>query len=146
MKVYTTLLDSHLYVFSKWVLDLLAEDKEKKKNRFRSVKGDFVPYLVSCQGSAAKQASMPSLFSLLPCLFLFSLFYIILYNYNDSLAFPPTANESQQSLALSMSSTVTDLTPSGRGSCYASCIDIFNAALPCRPPSFLLLNEIFLDI
>lgn len=58
MKIFTTLLDSHLYVFSKWTLDLLvADEKDKKKCRFSSIKGDFVPYLVSAQGSALKQAS-----------------------------------------------------------------------------------------
>eukprot|EP00026_Physarum_polycephalum_P008077 Phypoly_transcript_08155.p1 GENE.Phypoly_transcript_08155~~Phypoly_transcript_08155.p1 ORF type:complete len:448 (+),score=42.35 Phypoly_transcript_08155:192-1535(+) len=114
MKIYTTLLDSHLYVFSKWVLDLLAEDKEKKKNRFASVKGDFVPYLVSCQGSAAKQASLP-----------------------------PSAKESQQSLALSMSSTHTDLTPSGRGSCYASFME---NGYCMRVNSLSLYSEVNRDI
>jgi translation initiation factor eIF-2B subunit gamma len=114
MKIYTTLLDSHLYVFSKWVLDLIADDKEKKKNRFSSVKGDFVPYLVACQGSAAKQDSLP-----------------------------PTAKESPQSLALSMSSMHTENTPSGRGSCYASFME---NGYCMRVNSLSLYSEVNRDI
>lgn len=76
MKIFTTLLDSHLYVFSKWVLDLLSDDKEKKKNRFSSLKGDFVPYLISCQGSALKQASN---YYYLFIFYIISLFILLLF-------------------------------------------------------------------
>jgi len=90
MKIFTTLLDSHLYVCSRWVLDLLTEDKEKKKNRFASLKDDVVPYLVSSQGSARKLESLPA-----------------------------SAKESPQSLALSMATTHSDGALPGKTSCFA---------------------------
>lgn len=125
MKIFTTLLDSHLYVFSKWVLDLLVDDKEKEKdnkekkknnnnNRFSSIKADFVPYLISCQGSAIKQASLPA-----------------------------TASEAKFSLASSMSSTSTDLSPSGRTSFYASFMEKGYCA---RVNSLHMYSEVNRDI
>jgi len=74
MKVFSTLLDAHFYIFSKWVLDILDEQYTQKK--FSSIKGDLVPYLISCQSSKRKQQELPE-----------------------------SASASHQSLALSMSST-----------------------------------------
>eukprot|EP00761_Pharyngomonas_kirbyi_P006908 gb/GECH01006917.1/.p1 GENE.gb/GECH01006917.1/~~gb/GECH01006917.1/.p1 ORF type:complete len:422 (+),score=94.81 gb/GECH01006917.1/:1-1266(+) len=40
----TTLADSHLYIFSRWVLDLL-----EKKSNMQSIKHDLVPFLIRLQ-------------------------------------------------------------------------------------------------
>lgn len=114
MKIFTTLLDSHLYVFSKWTLDLLVDEKDKKKCRFSSLKNDFVPYLVSCQGSALKQKTLPE-----------------------------SAKESPMVLALSMSSTHSDTTVTGRTSCYASFME---KGYCMRVNSLALYSEINRDI
>ncbi len=111
MKIFTTLLDSHFYVFSRWVLDLLVEDKEKKRNRFSNIKTDFIPYLVSCQGNSIKLASK-----------LITGDVRTYTKYAITLGLPASAKSSPQELALSMSSTRLDSDPAGRTSCYATCI------------------------
>jgi translation initiation factor eIF-2B subunit gamma len=47
MTLNTTLSDPHLYVFSRWTLDLLEKRNEEKK--CTSLKHDFLPYLLKCQ-------------------------------------------------------------------------------------------------
>lgn len=42
--LYSQLRDSHLYIFKKWVLDLVVKNKN-----IGSIKADLVPLLLSCQ-------------------------------------------------------------------------------------------------
>eukprot|EP01111_Echinosteliopsis_oligospora_P013260 TRINITY_DN4715_c0_g1_i1.p1 TRINITY_DN4715_c0_g1~~TRINITY_DN4715_c0_g1_i1.p1 ORF type:complete len:320 (+),score=99.57 TRINITY_DN4715_c0_g1_i1:167-1126(+) len=96
MRINTTLLDAHLYVFSRWVLDALDE-KFKEKKKISSIKEELVPYLISCQGSSRKQQELP-----------------------------PTAKTSPQELALTMASTYVSKDPSSPSdniSCFAYVMD-----------------------
>ncbi|KAK9768677.1 Translation initiation factor eIF-2B subunit gamma [Basidiobolus ranarum] len=44
INVYTTLRDAHLYIFKRWVMDLIM-----KKDKFLSIREDLVPYLTKIQ-------------------------------------------------------------------------------------------------
>eukprot|EP01006_Ploeotia_vitrea_P044549 TRINITY_DN66837_c2_g1_i1.p1 TRINITY_DN66837_c2_g1~~TRINITY_DN66837_c2_g1_i1.p1 ORF type:complete len:288 (-),score=164.35 TRINITY_DN66837_c2_g1_i1:435-1172(-) len=51
MTIYTNLKDAHVYIFSHWVLDLLAD-----KPNIVSIQGELVPYLVRSQRGKATAA------------------------------------------------------------------------------------------
>ena len=44
VRVHTNLNDAHLYIFKKWVLDLVAD-----KENISSISEDLIPMLVKCQ-------------------------------------------------------------------------------------------------
>ena len=44
VNIHTTLQDSHLYIFKRWVIDLIAQ-----KKAISSVREHLVPLLVKCQ-------------------------------------------------------------------------------------------------
>lgn len=44
INLYTNMLNAHLHIFKRWVIDLLVE----KKN-ISSIQGELVPFLVKCQ-------------------------------------------------------------------------------------------------
>ncbi|EGG14061.1 eukaryotic translation initiation factor 2B [Cavenderia fasciculata] len=43
------LQDAQFYIFSRWVIDLIAEDQKSKNIQFVSIKNHLIPYLLSCQ-------------------------------------------------------------------------------------------------
>ncbi|KAM9970748.1 hypothetical protein ACTFIR_002612 [Dictyostelium discoideum] len=47
--IYTNLQDTQLYIFSRWVLDLIIEDQKEKYPLFFDIKKHLIPYLLSCQ-------------------------------------------------------------------------------------------------
>ncbi|CAH1772663.1 unnamed protein product [Owenia fusiformis] len=49
MRIQTRLMDGHLYIMKKWVLDLLLSDRS-----ISTLKGEFIPYLVRKQFSKPK--------------------------------------------------------------------------------------------
>ena len=52
--IHTNMLNAHLYIFKRWVIDLLAEHKT-----ISSIQGELVPFLVNSQWrSSAKYSSL----------------------------------------------------------------------------------------
>ncbi|KAK5579762.1 hypothetical protein RB653_009448 [Dictyostelium firmibasis] len=49
LTIYTNLQDTQLYIFSRWVLDLIVEDQKEKYPLFFDIKKHLIPYLLSCQ-------------------------------------------------------------------------------------------------
>jgi translation initiation factor eIF-2B subunit gamma len=64
----TTLSDPHLYVFSRWTLDLLEKRNEEKK--CSSLKHDFLPFLLKCQYEPHLYQGLQSIFLLMLALML----------------------------------------------------------------------------
>ncbi|XP_055917611.1 translation initiation factor eIF-2B subunit gamma [Eupeodes corollae] len=52
MTVFTRLVDSHIYVMKRWVLDFL-----KRKENFSTLKGEFLPYIIKKQMSRTQQST-----------------------------------------------------------------------------------------
>ncbi|KAI9145379.1 nucleotide-diphospho-sugar transferase [Paraphysoderma sedebokerense] len=44
LNVYTNLQDAHLYIFKKWVIDLIAQKKQ-----LSSIRSELLPFLIKCQ-------------------------------------------------------------------------------------------------
>ncbi|KAJ5074613.1 translation initiation factor eif-2b subunit gamma [Anaeramoeba ignava] len=55
--LHRNLTDSHIYIFSRWILDLLSIKKE-----ISSIKGDLIPYLVSKQATLLQKEKYSKIF------------------------------------------------------------------------------------
>ncbi|EGC29005.1 hypothetical protein DICPUDRAFT_43464 [Dictyostelium purpureum] len=49
LTIYSDLQDTHFYIFSRWVLELIVEDQKEKYPLFSDIKKHLIPYLLSCQ-------------------------------------------------------------------------------------------------
>ncbi|XP_037953760.1 translation initiation factor eIF-2B subunit gamma [Teleopsis dalmanni] len=54
MVIYSRLVDSHIYVLKKWVVDFLI-----KKDHFTTLKGEFLPYIIKKQMSKKTVSNVP---------------------------------------------------------------------------------------
>ena len=50
LKIFANLLDTHFYIFEKWVIDFIVHD-----DTFSAIKGEVLPYLVKKQFSKANR-------------------------------------------------------------------------------------------
>lgn len=47
VNIHTNLVSAHMYIFNKWVIDLIAEHKH-----ITTIQGELMPYLVKCQAAS----------------------------------------------------------------------------------------------